>query len=104
MSDENGMSSRVRRPTSEIQEAEGEAFDRRWYDRSVQLVMSGEFVQPDIAKEAARQRERIEKKYGKENLGPYSDFEWGFLAGKHAALRWVLVPDTSWDDGWLGDT
>ena len=34
-------------------------------------------------------------KYGEENLGPYSDFEWGISNGKFSALRWVLGFD--WD-------
>jgi hypothetical protein len=38
---------------------------------------------------------RLEKKYGKENLGPYSKFEWGMINGKLSALRWVFGDD--WD-------
>ena len=36
-----------------------------------------------------------EKRFGKKNLGPWSDFEWGMLNGKLSALRWVLGDD--WD-------
>jgi transcriptional regulator with XRE-family HTH domain len=43
----------------------------------------------DLAKE-------IEEKYGRHNLGPYTDFEWGMLNGKMAALRWVM--GCQWDD------
>lgn len=32
---------------------------------------------------------------GEDNLGPYSDFEWGMINGKLSALRWVLGED--WD-------
>ena len=39
--------------------------------------------------------EKMIQKYGEENLGPYSDFEWGMLNGKLSALRWVLGED--WD-------
>ena len=73
--------SRRRRTLAEIQQAEQEIFDKRWYDRH---VSSG---RPKVGRKPAK---RIEKKYGKKNLGPYTDFEWGVLAGRHYALRWVL--------------
>ena len=44
---------------------------------------------------ALRSASRVEKKYGKENLGPYSKFEWGMINGKLSALRWVFGED--WD-------
>ena len=45
-----------------------------------------------LAQEAAR---RTEAEIGIENLGPWSDFEWGMVNGKLSALRWVLGDD--WD-------
>ena len=89
---------RLRRPQAEIEAAEEEVFDKRWYDRSQMLAVERENLAGAMA------RRRLEERYGKENLGPYNDFEWGFLAGKHAALRWVLDPGASWDDEGLGDT
>ena len=52
---------------------------------------------PEVLREGVRAAARIERKYGKKNLGPYTDFEWGALWGKHVALRWVLGDD--WDNG-----
>ncbi len=47
-------------------------------------------VQRDILKAAKRAARDIERRYGKKNLGPWDDFEWGMINGKLSALRWVL--------------
>jgi hypothetical protein len=46
----------------------------------------------DGALKAARS---TEKEIGKNNLGPWTDFEWGMLNGKLSALRWALGDE--WD-------
>jgi PIN domain len=49
----------------------------------------------DIWKGALKAATRVEKQYGKKNLGPFDDFEWGMINGKLSALRWVLGDE--WD-------
>jgi len=44
------------------------------------------------AKKAAT---KVEKTFGKKNLGPWTKFEWGMLNGKLSALRWCLGDE--WD-------
>ena len=39
-----------------------------------------------MAKAAAK---RVEKKYGRKNLEPWTDFEWRMLNGKMSALNWI---------------
>jgi hypothetical protein len=38
---------------------------------------------------------RTEEELGPNNIGPWSDFEWGTLNGKLSAIRWVLGDE--WD-------
>jgi hypothetical protein len=52
-------------------------------------------IQRDVWEGALKAAAKAEKKYGAENLGPWSDFEWGMLKGKLSALRWVLGDE--WD-------
>jgi len=96
-----------------IVDAEDEFRDKIWYSRchlaikeelkngELKLVKKWKpeystqnFISKDIWEGAKKAAKKIEKKYGKKNLGPYSDFEWGMLNGKLSAVRWVL------GDGW----
>ena len=87
------------RTMDEIAEATEEFFEKIWLDRHLLLqyrIENGlETVDPKIWEGALKSAERVIQKYGEENLGPYSDFEWGMLNGKLSALRWVLGED--WD-------
>ena len=101
------------RTIEEIQSAEQEFFDKVWYDRHQMLahrVASGQTklvadatasgynpaeIQERVWKGAWQAAWRVEARYGPENLGPWTDFEWGMLNGKLSALRWVLGDE--WD-------
>jgi len=50
----------------------------------------------EIWKGALNAARATEKRLGKENVGPWTDFEWGMLNGKLSALRWMLGED--WDE------
>ena len=52
-------------------------------------------IMSDIWQGALAAARVVEDEVGRENLGPWSDFEWGMLNGKLSALRWVLGED--WD-------
>jgi hypothetical protein len=95
-----GLANEKVRSLKEVQRAEEEYYDRRWYDRHMMMWASRKEERFKknfkIMQEAHKGAKDIEKKYGKKNFGPYTDHEWGVLAGKHAALRWVLGED--WDN------
>ena len=83
----------------EVADMAEEFVEKIWFDRHLSLryrVERGvETVDPQIWAGALKSAEKVIRKYGEENLGPYSDFEWGMLNGKLSALRWVLGEE--WD-------
>jgi hypothetical protein len=90
----------VRRTDEEIGGAEGEFFDHVWYNRKLvylENIIDGRQnpAPQDIMDGMAKAMRECENRYGKDNLGPYDDFEWGMINGKLSALRWVLGDD--WD-------
>lgn len=89
----------VPRTFTEIIEVERELYDKIWYNRHQNLVYKAKHgidgatkQHVELGKDAAKKKE---EKYGKSNLGPYTDFEWGMLNGKLSALRWVT--GSEWD-------
>jgi hypothetical protein len=88
------------RGLDEILAAEKELFDKVWYERSTRhdrdLLADGKTDELEQHRRIAGPgRERVEKAYGIENLGPYDAFDLGMLNGKLSALRWMLGDD--WD-------
>lgn len=87
------------RSIDEISKAETEFYEKIWLDRHLMLMNSvyknDKKTSPEILRDAQKSANEIIKKYGEENVGPYSDFEWGMINGKLSALRWVLGCD--WD-------
>jgi hypothetical protein len=105
------------RSLKEIQAVEEELTLKRWYDHhqmraaaikagKTKLVDKEDFSEPpprggrpiekEIWKGAIKAAKEVERRFGKRNLGPYTDFEWGMLAGKQSAIRWVLGYE--WDN------
>ncbi|MBU1557870.1 hypothetical protein KKC45_02820 [Patescibacteria group bacterium] len=69
-----------------------------WYNRH-QVCMQKKYLEekdPRVIKNirgGIKAAKKMEKEYGKKNLGPYTDFEWGMLSGRLETLRWVLGED-----------
>ena len=103
------------RGLTEMLEAEDLLFNQVWYNRhwnlrtsidngEIKLVdketfphLAGEqeTIQRDVWKATLQAARNVERRYGKKNLGPWDDFEWGMINGKLSALRWVLGDE--WD-------
>lgn len=103
------------RGLTEILQAEDLLFNQVWYNRHWNMRLNieegmikvvgketfprpagaQETIQRDVLKGALKAARNVERRYGKKNLGPWDDFEWGMINGKLSALRWVLGDD--WD-------
>ena len=89
----------IPRSQEELLGAEQEFFDQVWYARSMlrqaRMAKGDDATPQDIIDKMLEARADVERRYGKDQLGPYDDFDWGMLNGKLSALRWVLGDE--WD-------
>jgi hypothetical protein len=102
----------IPRTLGEILKAEEELELKIWYNRhhnwlheietgKHKIVEKSEYkgdhktTPRDIYERARKSAKEVEKKLGKDGVGPWDDFEWGMLNGKLSALRWVIGED--WD-------
>ncbi|WP_406394493.1 PIN domain-containing protein [Streptomyces sp. NBC_00887] len=88
------------RSLAEILKAENEYFEKIWYVRKLILqekleAGDDEPLDPGLEDQMIAAMRDIEARYGRDNVGPWDDWGWGFVHGKLSALRWVLGEE--WD-------
>ncbi|MGY4282033.1 hypothetical protein ACVWXO_001253 [Bradyrhizobium sp. LM2.7] len=91
----------LRRNDKDLLAAREEFWEKVWWNRHMiwlEKLASGEGklkeAQKTIFATARKAARRIERKYGKKNLG-WDTFDWGMVNGKLSALNWVLGDE--WD-------
>src|ERR1035437_8036792 len=79
------------RPESEIGKAGQEFFDRVWYYRKLVMfdnIRAGtETIHPEVLTRCKAAMKEMRKKYGSSIGKHMTDWEWGYLNGKFAAVR-----------------
>jgi hypothetical protein len=98
--DRHGIIADEVRTLADIMAAEYEYFEKVWYVRKLildEMIERGERepLSPEMRESIRESMKAIEDRHGPENVGPWDDWEWGYVNGKLAALRWVL--GSEWD-------
>lgn len=88
------------RTMDEIYEAIETLKKQIWYNRHMNRrwqIEVGEvyperqnYILDEISAGALKYAKKVEDELGKENLGPWTDFEWGMLNGRLLELRWAV--------------
>ncbi len=77
----------------QVQEYMDELFDKVWYVRSLSNHMPDELKASGVSEEIIQQmmeaREKVIEKYGTEWYENLDNWEYGFLSGALATLRWM---------------
>lgn len=109
--------SQTPRQLSELLEAEQKLTTQVWYNRKWNIIANVEDGEERVVskeewdKAAPEERQKLvvdtiwegmlaamrsaEEEFGAEELGPWTDFEWGMINGKLSAIRWMLGDE--WD-------
>mgnify|MGYP003393504156 CR=1 FL=1 len=104
------------RTIKQIKKEEKKTWDKVWHYKFGSSYTKKDYLKardtdcaPDIffkpeskksIKDELKKKKRIENEYGLKNLGPYSDYESGKLAGRYETLLWVLGEEWGQLQGW----
>lgn len=83
------------RRSEEIEHVMRTTSDKLWYDDYKHYLNSNRSILPQILNDSKVVLTCLENMYGKKNLGPCTDFEYGMLLGRLRTLRWLLGEE--WD-------
>ena len=89
----------LRRSDKSIHAVYQECWDKIWWNRHqlwLERIKAGKEPlkpgQEQVLEQAKKAARRIERKYGRKNLG-CDTFHWGMISGKMSALAWVMGSD-----------